>query len=344
MKASAYTPFDVKTKDRIVGFFVIGAILLFLLGFLLPYIQRLNSDKGIAFYTVLDQTYGIAKDAAVSLRGVNIGRVTRVAITDDGMVRVDMSLSRDYARFYTLHSKLAVDSNIGVNTILTGSGLILHPSTNDTEVLKVGDFIGTEPPQGIASLLQQLDVVQLTHQITDIVQNLDGITTGINTNQDKIYRTMDELQRVTTSLANVSDSLPGMVTSLNTSLTTLQNSLHGVDHLIAGTDESLRKTLNNTVALTEQATRTLVQAEVLFKETTPVMHQLPGVLTTTNVALQSITNLSNQIGRSWLLGGRGRAAPSPVPVGFSLNPHDDSLYGGSSLDANPPTSLKGKSN
>ena len=30
MKTSAYSPFEVGTKDRVVGFFVIGALLLFL--------------------------------------------------------------------------------------------------------------------------------------------------------------------------------------------------------------------------------------------------------------------------------------------------------------------------
>ncbi|HKI74594.1 MAG TPA: MlaD family protein [Pseudomonadales bacterium] len=345
MKASAYTPFDVKTKDRIVGFFVIGAILLFLLGFLMPYIQRIGTQEGIAYYTILDQTYGIAKEAQVSMRGVNIGKVTKIAITNEGMVRVDMTLSREYAKFYTLHSRLSVDSNIGVSTILTGSGLILHPSEGETEQLHVGDFIRTDPPGGITSLLQQLDVVKLTNQITDIVGNLDGITSGINQNQDKIYHAMDELQRVSASLAAVSDSLPDMVKNLDDSLVTLKSSLKGVDQLITGTDENLRKTLSNTVRLTDQATKTLVQAEVLFKQTTPVMQQLPAVLTTTNSALESITNLSDQMSQSWLLGGHSRPAASPIPIGLNINPHDDSLYGGSVDSSNQnPHQQSGESN
>ena len=321
MKASGYTPFDVGTRDRIVGFFVIGAILLFLLGFLIPFIQRLDAQKGLSFYTILDQTYGIAKDANVSLRGVGIGKVTNVAITADGMVRVDMSLSRDYANFYTVHSRLSVDTNIGVNTILTGSGLILHPSDKDTEQLKPGDFISTETPGGITTFLQQLDVVKLTNQITDIVHNVDGITSGINKNQDKIYRTMSELQQVSESLARVSKSLPDMVTSLHQSLDSLQHSLQGVDALIAGTHDDLQRTLGNTVKLTDQATKALVEAEVMFKATTPVMNQLPDVLDTTDVALQSLTNLSNQASRSWLLGG--------------MNPHDDSLYQTTTQETDP---------
>ena len=46
MKTTAYTPFEVDNKDRIVGFFVIVAVLLFLIGFLIQPndIQRLAID------------------------------------------------------------------------------------------------------------------------------------------------------------------------------------------------------------------------------------------------------------------------------------------------------------
>ncbi|MDP7146710.1 MAG: hypothetical protein QGH75_15460, partial [Pseudomonadales bacterium] len=65
MKTTAYTPFEVDNKDRIVGFFVIVAVLLFLIGFLLPAISRMGADEGIPYHTTLDQTYGVAIDAMV---------------------------------------------------------------------------------------------------------------------------------------------------------------------------------------------------------------------------------------------------------------------------------------
>jgi ABC-type transporter Mla subunit MlaD len=323
-KTSAYAPFQVASKDRIVGLFVIGAVLLILIGFLIPAINKLAADERLVFYTELDQTYGIAPEASVSLRGVAIGHVVAVAITPVGMVRVDMALSQDYANFYTRGSRLAVDTNIGVNTILTGSGLILTPGTADLAPLDKNAYIPTDVPQGIAALLEELDVVKLTQQVTDIVANVESITFGINSNQDKIYRSLGNLETVTQNLAQVSLSFPGMVESVDKSLGTLEITLTGVDKVIRSTDISLQASLENIALLTTQATTTLAETSELMQATGPVMQQLPTVLLTTDVALQSITRLTDQVSQSWLLGG-GAQAIAPPPV-FSAHLHDDAAY------------------
>ena len=324
MKTSAYTPFDVSARDRIVGFFVIGAVLLFLVGFLIPFIQSLSDDKRIPFYTVLDQTYGIAPEAIVSLRGVPIGGVTAVGITRDGMVRVDIALSRIYEEFYTKRSTLTVDSNIGVSTILTGSGLILSPGKAENGLLEQGEFISTNAPQGIGSILEELDIAQLTDQVTDIVANVEEITAGLADNQDKIFMSIDNLAQVTASLAQVSGELPGMVNSVDQSLIALQSSMQGIDKLVLTADKDLQLTLKNAVQMTEQATLTLSEAEILFRATTPLMSQLPVVLVTTDIALQSITALTEQLSQSWLLGGGGEEVVKPALP--ATHPHDNQLY------------------
>lgn len=327
MKTSAYTPFEVGNRDRVVGFFVLGAMLLFLVGFLIPFIQSFSADEGIPYYTVLDQTYGIAPDASVSLRGVVIGNVTNVAITDDALVRVDLTLSTIYQEFYRHQSRLEVDTNIGVNTILTGSGLILTPGNEDQQVMSRGEFIPTESPQGLATLIEELDMVQITDQITEIISNVESITTGVSENQQTMYTSLENIEQVTRNLAEVSKSLPAMVTSMDKSLNSLENTLSGVDNMVVSTDKDLQLALTNVISLTEQATLTLKETEILFKATTPVMNQLPTVLTTTDVALQGVTRLTDQLSKSWLLGGRSEDAGTLSTFSLpSSHPYDDTLY------------------
>ena len=260
----------------------------------------------------------------MSLRGVIIGRVTAVGITRDGMVRVDIALSHIYAEFYTKKSSLEVDSNIGVSTILTGSGLILSPGKPENGLMKPGEFINTDVPQGIGSFLEELDILQLTDQITEIVASVEDISTGLAQKQDKIYKSIDNLEQVTSSLVKFAEELPGMVNSVDQSLLSLQASMKGVDKLIVATDKDLRLTLQNSVLLTQQATLALAEAEILFRAATPLMNQLPVVLVTTDIALQSITELTEQLSQSWLLGGGGRkTSRSALP---NVHPHDNALY------------------
>jgi len=99
MKTTAYAPFEAGARDRMVGIFVIVAVLLFLLVYVLPHINQLGRELGVAFYTSLDNTFGIAVDAPISMHGVVIGHVTDIAITNHSDVRIAMSLQGDYRSF-----------------------------------------------------------------------------------------------------------------------------------------------------------------------------------------------------------------------------------------------------
>lgn len=324
MKTTAYTPFEVSNKDRVVGFFVIAAVLLLLIGVLLPTIKRMGADDGIPFFTTLDRTYGVAVDALVSLRGVTIGKVTDIRITESSMVRVDISLSKDYQPFYTQNSTLTVDTNLAVSTLLTGSGMILEPGKQSNGLMDAGSFIKTETPQGFGSILEELDLVQLMDQITAIIDAVEDVTSGLAENQSKIYASLDNLQEVTANVAKVTKQFPVMVASVEKSLAEMEKGLRSVNLLVEHTDADLQATLKNAIELTEQATLTLAEAESLFEATTPVMNQLPSFLITTDIALQSFTQLSDQMATSWLFGGT-----SEEPSGFrgpTSHPHDDSLY------------------
>jgi hypothetical protein len=54
------------------------------------------------------------------------------------------------------------------------------------------------------------------------------------------------------------------------------------------------------------------------------MSQLPIVLVTTDIALQSITELTEQLSQSWLLGGGGEEVSKPAMP--TVHPHDNELY------------------
>lgn len=325
MKTSAYTPFEVGSKDRIVGLFVIGAVLLFLVGFLIPFVERFAAESGVSYHTVLDKTYGIAPNSTVSLRGVIIGNVIDVAITDDANVRVQVNLSADYRSFYTQGTRLTVDSNIGLNTILAGSGLILIPGPKTAKVLAPDSLLITDTPQGFSSFLDELDIVQLSDQVTEIVSNIEDITTEFTLNQNQIYKSLDNLEEVTANLAVVSQTLPAITRSAGTSLNSLESTMKGVDSLITTTDKNLQPMLLDLSGMTRQATETLAETEDLFRSTKPVMEQLPLFIMTTDVTLQSITTLTNQMSQSWLFGDSQSVIPASY-IGPSLHPHDDTIY------------------
>ncbi len=304
MTASAYRPFAVSNKDRIVGMFVIGALFIFLLGFIIPMIRDLSEDDRIKFYTQLDKTYGIAPSAIVSLKGVTVGKVEAVTLTDQGNVRVDIALSKEYTRFYTSDLTLFIDSEIGVTSILNGSGLILLQGPDRGSPLQDGAFIKAEAPQGLSSMLEALNIEKLTKQITTIVSSVESIASGLESNQATLYVTMENLAAVTAELKTVSQELPEVFDAVSRSLGQLDTTIGRVDTLVAGSSDNIEAAIANSVNLTNQATVTLERTAAMLESGEPAIEQLPQLMETTDQTLKSIDELSQTLNRSWLFGGR----------------------------------------
>ena len=267
-------------------------------------VRDLAEEDTVNFYTLLDQTYGIAPNAIVSLKGVNVGTVQTVALSDDGSVRVEIALSDTYAQFYTSDLKLVIDSEIGVNSILNGSGLLLQPGALTGERLSNGAYIEAEPPQGLASLLETLDLERLTQQITTIVTSVESIAGGLANNQETLYSTMDNLADVTAELKRVSQDLPEVFTSVSQSLAQLDSTISRVDNIVAGSSDDIATAIANAALLTDQAIQTLKQTDILLQSGEPAMEQLPELMKTTDATLKSLDTLSQTLNRSWLFGGR----------------------------------------
>ncbi|MBT3427346.1 MAG: MCE family protein [Gammaproteobacteria bacterium] len=314
MPTTAYRPFEVSSKDKIVGLFVIGAFLILLLGFIIPLIKDLAVDNRLSFHTIIERTYGIAPEATVSLRGVNIGSVTKVELNEEGMVRVELALSEQYLSFYTRTSRLSVDSELGVNSILTGSGLILHPGRPGESTLTEAAFIPTDIPQGFSSMLEELDLTQLADQISTIVNSLESISMGFVDNQDKLYRSLENFEMATQRLAEVSEEMPQIFTAIEASLASLESTLQGINLIVDNSSDDLALTISNTAKLTQQATITLREAKELLETGQPALELLPFVLETTDNTLRSVDQLSEQMSRSWLFGARKNNKDEPEIV------------------------------
>lgn len=327
MKTNAYTPFEVGARDRLVGVFVIVALLLFLLGFLLPRFQQLGASEGMAFYTHLDKTYGIAPEAPISLHGVLIGKVTTIDITDEGGVEIHFLLQSEYRAFYRLGSRLELDSNLAVSTLLKGTGLIYIPGEQGATPLGVNSEIQTVTPKDLSTIVDQLSDPQLVEKLVAIVDHIENLTGGLAENQVKVYDSLDNLKTITNDVSEVTREFPALLASMEASMSELERTMANVSRITSNADIELQQTLKNTVVMTEQASESLAQMTILMQQSQPVVQQLPATLATLEGALGSINRLSEQLQHSWLLGGGGEK-DEPVGQGsaFSPHPHDDSLY------------------
>jgi ABC-type transporter Mla subunit MlaD len=319
LKATATGPLEITARDRIIGFFVFGALLIMLVLFLSPLLQQLGDRDNVTFVTYLDKTYGIQQDARVNLNGVTIGSVSGVGLNAQGRVTVVISLSKQYERFYTSGSKLLIDSEIGVTSILNGIGLSFISGMDSNEKLKDGDELETSLETGFNSILDSFDVGLVVSQLTNIIQSTEDITTGFSENQASLYLMVSNLQSVTAQLDAVSQSLPKLLMTIEQSAISFDATAQGAQRIIEKSEDDLVAAVKNAASLTAQATATLKKTERLIEAGDPIAESLPELIRKTELALGSVDELAQTLNRSWLFGGRKKLPRSGEESG---NPTD----------------------
>jgi ABC-type transporter Mla subunit MlaD len=304
MTAVESGPIEISGRDRIIGFFVFGALLLVLVLFLSPWLQHVGERDNVVFVTHLDNTYGIQKDARVNFKGVTIGSVSAVQLNPEGEVTVEISLSNKYKDFYTVGSQLLVDSEIGVTSILNGIGLTFVSGIDSSERLADGDELDTVLPLGLNSILERFDVELVVTQLASIITSTEEITAGFSANQASLYQTVNNLQSITAKLNEVSVSLPGLLKTIEQSAHSFEATALGAQRIMDNSEADLVSTLKNTASLTAQATATLKQTEQLILAGRPIAQSLPELIEKTELALGSVDELAQTLNRSWLFSGR----------------------------------------
>ena len=272
--------------------------------FLSPWLRQLGDRDNVTFVTYLDKTYGIQQDARVNLNGVTIGSVSGVELNAQGRVTVVISLSKQYEPFYTSGSKLLIDSEIGVTSILNGIGLSFISGMDSNERLKAGDELETTLETGFNSILDSLDVGLVVSQLTNIVQSTEEITTGFSANQASLYLMVSNLQSITAQLDVVSQSLPKLLMTIEQSAISFDATAQGAQRIIENSEDDLVAAVKNTASLTAQATATLKKTERLIEAGDPIAESLPELIRKTELALGSVDELAQTLNRSWLFGGR----------------------------------------
>lgn len=125
-----------KTTEIMVGIFVLlGFIAAFLLALNVTNLGNLSSKQSYDVKVYFDNIGDLRTRAKISMSGVKIGRVSRIAYNQErGQAEVTMTLDSQY--------KLSIDTQASIYTagLLGEQYISLEPGAED-EVLKSGDVI-----------------------------------------------------------------------------------------------------------------------------------------------------------------------------------------------------------
>ncbi len=218
---------------------VIGGIFLFILGF--SYLKSSPLfDNSRQLFAVYANVGGLQPGTAVSINGLNVGKVNDIRFLDDkGNLLVSFTVSSDFA-FSKNSSVELYDTGI-----IGGKGLQIAPIFDGERNARSNDTLRTDTRPGLTELAQE-KLTPLFKKFESAVTDADSLLLNVNEVLDS--KTKNDLRGAISGLSQLINSLQGSASSLNTILKTnegkLDSSLTNFQNLTASFSK-LGDSLNN---------------------------------------------------------------------------------------------------
>jgi phospholipid/cholesterol/gamma-HCH transport system substrate-binding protein len=224
-----------KYSERIVGAFVLIALIIFVLslGFLI--VKQKIFEKKYYFTTKFNDATGLGASTPVYFKGFKIGIVNNIDLTNDNLIEAELEIYEEFrtkiVKNSALHKTLNPITSISSIEFIQGPKNILLPE---------GGFIPSlDIPEG-KMLLAQGIIKKQGNSISNIVDNLEILTENLNkddnADQGALFRTLY-------NLANATGTFNLLAERINSEFNNLEK--------LSGNKNLLAKTIINISNLTD---------------------------------------------------------------------------------------------
>jgi len=299
--------------------FKVGLLLVLTLTLAVAFIGYTLYARGVFERTqkltlIADNADGVSIGMAIGFSGFPIGQVKRMALTDQGKVRIEMAIPVKDARWLRTSSVFTLEkSMVGAAKIKAFSTNLKDPllADNAERPLYTGDA-AQEIPELMAKVRDVLSNLQnLTDQQSSLSQTMVnlrtvsdrmagryGVVGGILGDDQNARKVIEAIDRANTLLA----SLNGVSLKVDTVLTKTDQRLHGQGGIM---DETQKAVVQINAILTD-ARESLKKADAILKNAQGISSDIKGA--TTDIAslraqvddsLAKVNRMIDEINRKW---------------------------------------------
>jgi phospholipid/cholesterol/gamma-HCH transport system substrate-binding protein len=294
MSFASSKPFQTTTQDRLLGAFILIALLAAVFLFVLRIELGYENSNIQHYYTELSDSHGIGVGASITLSGVTIGNIDKIELNPNGKVKVRLALQNNFKNFYKKNSRLQIKSDIGIETVLSGAGMLFISGDAATS-LQPGDYIQSIEPESLNDMLERWKIDDIAQQIADIVKHVDSMMSAMAENQQYFINTLDNSAKLSASLIKTADKLPTSLEKLDNIAEKISGLLNNVSDDYQVSQQQLNALLSNLNQFTTQMSDLTVQLE-------PALNQTPALIGNLNSNSQQINHLLIKLNNHWLLG------------------------------------------
>lgn len=215
---------------------LLALVCLFLLFFGFNFLKGMNIFSSFYhFQGVFTEANGLQEQAAVYVKGYQVGQVDRIRydFSKDSAFVVEISIDSDIRLPHGTQMVLIQDGLLG------GGAIELRIPTGETDAyFASGDVLPTQIEPGLMAKVEE----QLLAQVGRVVENVDSLVTDIHAQMDgdHIQSALRNVDQVSADLKNMSGEMPEIVGGVKRSVGTLEQSMARVDDVVAGANRSIK--------------------------------------------------------------------------------------------------------
>ncbi|RLP54617.1 MAG: MCE family protein [Ketobacter sp.] len=300
MSSARSIPAQSSTQDKIIGLFVLIAVALLIYVLLQQFYFTTDKRNWLSVRSVVSNSHGLTKGTLIELSGVTIGNVESVRLRADATVEVIALLDHAYQSLLFSDSKLKINSQLGLDAVLSGVGLELVPGHSGQPLMNAATIEIIEP-KSLSQMMDEMQLQDLADRVQSIVANLEKVTSNIADRQQDMTDAMINLGVFSGELVVISKQIPGLLGNLNGTSVQLQKSLENIDG-------NFTAALAPAIDLMQNSSKVMTGVEGTLKAVKPVLRDLPELVSTANQTAQSMEQLTRSLNNHWLIGGEERVA------------------------------------
>jgi ABC-type transporter Mla subunit MlaD len=263
-------------------------------------------DSPASYRLQLVDGHGVAQGSRVQMLGVDVGRVSRVEITDDNLVEVQLEIRASFSDKVRADTRASLQASFGLQGVLSGIGVSLTPGSADAPALANGDVISAVEPEHIADMLPGVKSDPLVQDLEVLIRNLRVLTEEATDPEGSLRQALDSLAVVSKRIEDGKGTAGKMLSDdaalygeMNDVLEEVGDTLARVDGLVRKSSSVVQesaKTMDSAGELVEGADGLIASADAMVQSADDVLDKTEPVLEHTDDAVNKLGEAISSFG------------------------------------------------
>jgi phospholipid/cholesterol/gamma-HCH transport system substrate-binding protein len=253
----------------IVGVFIFLGIAIFVAAVLTLGSQHKTFEKSLTVKVFLTDVNGLQKGNNVWFSGVKIGTVSKVSLTANEMVEVDLSIEEKSKQFIRKDAKAKISSD----GLIGNKIIVIYGGTMQSPEIEKNDVLATEKLRNTEEILNTLS--KNNENLLDITNGIKIITTKITAGQGTIGKLISD---------------ESLINQINATVFTLKKASANIQQLSLNFSDYSSK-LNTKGTLTQE----LVTDTILFSRLRSAVSQFQAVSSTSQSIVDNLKVASGNL-------------------------------------------------